>query len=552
MTLVKKLQAYVKYASTKISMPSYIEKLNGLEKQYQGQYKDTGAKGLKVLLGPSFGIYEPCFIHDRILSLALRLRGANVIPIYCDQLQKHECNVYAGRWMGTSFNKACASCVNFSWHLWPSSLFNSIPLSSAISASQRKQIKAEVETLRNGEWAHLIQDGLPLGQWSQDILVNSYMVGDYTLVEEHEAIGRAYIENLKILTASYQNILSKINPDRVISNDSFYGMWGILQLLSIKNGIPFYSQWEGDRKDAWCYAYNDAAMNLNFTKPWKAFLQQPFDTQQRSKIDSWVKNRVKGEDMILNTAAVGAHHTDDFSIDILTRNKPKALLCANVIWDCAALNKQVVFADMMDWIIKTIDWFAQHPQYDLLIKPHPVEENPLLPLTVETVKRSLEKKNIKLPPNVHLMSAKVKMTVYDMFPHVDVGLVHTSSVGMEMSAIGKPVITSARSCYRGFGFTNDAQTQEEYFALLDKALTKQLDFNPNERIELAYKFIYFYRFHYYTKIGIMEYEFSKEPKVLIEHIDQLKPGNNPALDYIVDAILNGESIISENKWMAET
>lgn len=552
MTIVNKMQAYAKYVSTKMSLPSYIEKLNGLEKQFKDKYANVKPLGLNVLLGPSFGIYEPCFIHDRILSLALRIRGAEVTPIYCDQLQKHECNVYAGRWMGTSFKKACASCVNFSWHLWPKSLFNTIPLSTAISADDLRQLQTEVTNLGLGEWAKLKEDGLPLGQWAQDILVNSYMVGDYTLIEQHEALGKAYIENLKVLKTAYKHILSRIKPDRVVSNDSFYGMWGILQLLCSQRSIPFYSQWEGDRKDAWCYAYNDAAMNLNFTKPWKAFSTQPFELSKKNKIKEWIQNRVKGDDMILNTAGIGQHHTDDFALETLLRDKPKALLSANVIWDCAALNKQVLFVDMMDWIIKTIDWFAKHPQYELLIKPHPVEENPLLPQTVETVKKGLEKRNVQLPPNVHLLSAKVKLTVYDIFPHVDVGLVHTSSVGMEMSAIGKPVITSARSCYRGFGFTIDPQSSQEYYALLDKTLSRQFEYNQAQQIDLAYKFIYFYRFHYYTKIGIMEYEFSKEPRVLIEHIDQLKPGYNPALDYIVDSIIQGESILDENRWMPET
>lgn len=554
MTLINKLRAYAKFTNTKISMPPYIEELNGLEAQYKAQSAKfpTKSSNIKIVMGPSFGIYEPCFIHDRILSLALRLRGCTIIPIYCDQLQHKECNVYAGRWMGTSFQNACASCNSFSWHLWPKSHFDALPLSSAISMQEKNKIKKEVENLSTGTWSKHVEENFPLGQWAQDILVNSYMVGDFTLIDEHESLGRIYIENLKILKKAYQNILSRVKPDRVVSNDSFYGMWGVLQKLCEQEKVPFYSQWEGDRKDAWCYAYNDAAMNLNFAASWASFSQQGLTVEKHAMIDNWIKNRVKGSDMILNTAAIGEHHTDDFPVEILNSNRPKALLSANVIWDCAALNKQVLFNDMMDWIIQTIYWFELHPQYELIIKPHPVEENPLLPQTVETVKKSLEKRNIKIPSNVHLLSAKVKLTVYDLFPHVEVGLVHTSSVGMEMAAIGKPVITSARSCYRGFGFTTDPYSSSEYFSLLDKTLSRQFQYDIEEQKDKAYKFIFFYRFHYYTKIGIMEYEFSKQPKVLIKDIEQLKPGVNPAFDYIIDSIIEGAPIISENRWMSET
>tara|TARA_R110002110_G_scaffold415719_1_gene654200 strand:- start:36088 stop:37740 length:1653 start_codon:yes stop_codon:yes gene_type:complete len=549
--ITSKVKAELRHKYYQIRPPEYIRQLNILEKQLLDISDSIPKSDIRIVYGPSFSIYEPCFIHDRILSIALRLRGATILPIYCDQVQESECNVNAGEWMGASFNEACLRCNMFSKLLWNKS-FKPYKLSQWLPQNDSAAINLKVQKMRFDEIIRYQEDGFPLGQWCEDIIVNSYMVGDFTLIENYEDIFKTHLENILRLKTIYKRMVSDLKPDRIVSNDSFYGMWGILEKLSIQENLDFYSHWEGDRKDAWCYAYQDAAMKLDFRKPWEKYSKQPLSDSARAKVKNWLENRTQGLDMILNTAAIGEHHTDEFSLSTLENSdKPKALLCANVIWDCAALNKQIIFEDMMDWLIQIIKWFESRPEYELIIKPHPVEENPLLPQTVETVQKSLLKRDIKIPSNVFLLSAKVKCTVYDLFRYAKVGLMHTSTVGMEMAALGMPVITSAKAPYRGYGFTIDCSDKSHFFNQLIATLDAEAGIRT-QQIENAYKFIYFYRFHYYTKIDIMSYEFSKEPKVLIENIDELRPGSNPALDYIVDKILDGKPIIDENNWMAES
>src|SRR5437868_11893757 len=138
MATVDKIAAHLKNAKLKIKLPTYIAQLNQLEKQWLASLSPPKErKPLKILMGPSFSVHEPCFAHDRLLSLALRLRGATIIPTFCDQLQEHECNVYGGRWMGTTFKKACASCMSFSWQQWPKRYFDPKALSAYLNSTDR-------------------------------------------------------------------------------------------------------------------------------------------------------------------------------------------------------------------------------------------------------------------------------------------------------------------------------------------------------------------------------------------------------------------------------
>jgi hypothetical protein len=75
----------------------------------------------------------------------------------------------------------------------------------------------------------------------------------------------------------------------------------------------------------------------------------------------------------------------------------------------------------------------------------------------------------------------------------DLALVYTTTAGLEMATRGIPVLVSGLAQYRKKGFTLDADTWEEYFLALDRAL-KDLPgsrLTPNQ-IERAWNYTYFY------------------------------------------------------------
>jgi hypothetical protein len=509
-------------------------------------------KSTRILFGPSFSIHPPCFVHDRILSYALELRGAQIIPIYCDAVQLIECNVSGGVWKGKSFEKSCKKCINLSEKLWRNWRIPPIKLSQYLKDDEVESATKKVARLGPDEWPVYFEDDMPYGSWARDILVNNYVVGDYHLIQNYHELGLAHLKNLLLLKMAYEKIIDEVKPDRAVSNDSYYGMWAILQKLYERKGIPFYSTWIGGRQNSWCYAYNDAAMNLDFSRAWKKFSQIPLDERRKKKVQNWLEGRSAGKEMIFDTASLSEYKSDEFDLKKINEKKPTALLAANVIWDLAALNKQVVFSDMIDWIAQTINWFATHPEFQLIIKPHPAELHPSIPATEERVGRALSQRGINVPDNVFLLSPKVNLDIYQLFPIVNAGIVHTTTVGIEMAARGLPVITTARSPYRGFGFTVDPASEGEYFEVLRKTLRGEKLLDPDEQIDLSYKFIMFYQYHYYTKIDIMDYGWGETPRLKIRSIKDLLPGKNIFLDYVADSIIDGLPIVCEDRWPPES
>jgi hypothetical protein len=293
-------------------------------------------------------------------------------------------------------------------------------------------------------------------------------------------------------------------------------------------------------------------MKLDFSAPWEKFSAIPLDDQRRNKVRQWLDSRPKGKDMILDTASVDSDNRYMVDLSKIDMKKPTAVIPANVIWDSAALNRQIIFDDMIDWIGETISWFEKHPEYQLIVKPHPGELNPLIPATEERVETALQKKGIILPENVFLLPPLVNITVYQLFPLIKVGLIHTSTVGVEMVASKIPIITTGKSPYRGFGFSIDPINREEYFEQLDNILSGNSRIDLVNCQDLAYKFILFNFFHYYTKIDIIDYSFGEIPKMKIHTLSDLLPGKNKYRDYILDSVMQGIPIVDENRWPPES
>jgi hypothetical protein len=101
----------------------------------------------------------------------------------------------------------------------------------------------------------------------------------------------------------------------------------------------------------------------------------------------------------------------------------------------------------------------------------------------------------RLPKHIHLIGPKDKVNTYDLVEVADLGLVYTTTVGMEMAMYGVPVIVSGKTHYRGRGFTHDPDSWVNFFKLLGQVLAKPSGFRlTRQQVESAWE--YAYRFFY--------------------------------------------------------
>jgi hypothetical protein len=175
-------------------------------------------------------------------------------------------------------------------------------------------------------------------------------------------------------------------------------------------------------------------------------------------------------------------------------DRPVVLLAANVLGDSLTLGRNIFAESMSEWITRTVQFFANRPDAQFVIRVHPGEKLVPQAKSMGTVVREALP---EIPKHIHLIGALDNVNTYDLIEIADLGLAYTTTVGVETAMNGIPVISCGQTHYRGRGFTIDPNTWEEYFAALENVLS---DLNGHrlseEQVAKAWNYAYRFFFEY--------------------------------------------------------
>jgi hypothetical protein len=271
---------------------------------------------------------------------------------------------------------------------------------------------------------------------------------------------------------------------------------GVAYRVAKYTNIPVSTYEFSDQKNCIWMAQDDEIMRQNTQALWKKHKDRIFTPEQREKVEALYKAKVQGDTWQnfvrhwqSSPRAGGSTVADSLGLD----DRPVVLLATNVLGDSLTLGRQVFSQNMADWIERTLDYFAERQDVQLVIRVHPGEVLTRGPSMVDVVNRKFN----QLPENIHLVGPKDKVNTYDLIELADLGLVYTTTTGMEMAMSGVPVIVAGITHYKQNGFTFDPQTYPEYFATLDKILHSPKDFRlSQEQSDLAWHYAYCFFFEF--------------------------------------------------------
>jgi hypothetical protein len=145
------------------------------------------------------------------------------------------------------------------------------------------------------------------------------------------------------------------------------------------------------------------------------------------------------------------------------------------------------------WIEKTVRYFASRPDVQLIIRVHPGERLIRGPSMMGVIERAAPDR----PEHIHTIGPRDTTNSYDIMELASLGLVYTTTVGMEMAMRGVPVIVAGDTHYRRRGFTLDPSSWDEYFSILDDVLKDPAAHRlTGDQIEAAWNYAYRFFFEY--------------------------------------------------------
>jgi hypothetical protein len=162
-----------------------------------------------------------------------------------------------------------------------------------------------------------------------------------------------------------------------------------------------------------------------------------------------------------------------------------------VLWDAASAQREIAFANPVEWVFETIEWFAKHPEKQLIVKIHPAEivigtNQPFADLIRERIPH--------FPPNICLIEPHEKVNSWSIYQVTDLGIVHTTTAGMELPLVGVPCVVVSKTHFRCKGFTIDINSKEEYFDYLKNFKIEKINRDELKTFSERYAYLLFERY----------------------------------------------------------
>jgi hypothetical protein len=260
--------------------------------------------------------------------------------------------------------------------------------------------------------------------------------------------------------------------------------------------IPVVTYEFGDQRQRIWVAQNNEVMRQDTDALWRARQNTALKDDQLERLRSMLMARQHGamwENFARQWQGTPSQGGESARKALGLDERPVVLLATNVLGDSLTLGRHLFSKTMAEWISRTVQYFAGRPDVQLIIRVHPGEV-----LTHGTsMMKVVHEVFPKLPEHIRLIGPTEKVNTYDLIEVADVGLVYTTTVGLEMAMNGVPVVVAAQTHYRNRGFTLDPETWVTYYKTLGQILQNPTEHRLNrQQVEKAWMYAYRWFFEF--------------------------------------------------------
>lgn len=515
---------------------------------YEEALRRALASDRRVLLTTSGGGYLAGTRIESLLAVALTLRGVAAHVLLCDGVLPAclECEIswYPNERVFAAegpTRRHCRACFAPADQMYQSLGVPVHRYSNFLTGEDLRQAEAIAMSVPAAEIGGYRLDGLAVGEHALAGALRFYARA--TLAVPHaEAVLRRYF-HAALLTASVaRRLLHSIEFDCVTFHHGLYVPQGILGEVARQEGRRVVNWHVAYRKRRFIFSHGDTYHHTLINEPVESWEHMPWTPSMEQELMQYLQSRWYGtNDWIsfqgrpqVDLASISRETGVDFS-------RPCVGMLTNVMWDAQLHYPANAFPNMLDWTIETIAYFARRPDLQLLIRVHPAEVRGTIP-SRQPITTEIRRAFPLLPPNVFIIAPQSRASTYAMMSQCDAVLIYGTKTGVELTAMGIPVIVAGEAWIRNKGITFDARSRDEYFSLLDSLPLRQR--LGGEIVQRARKYAYHFFFRRMIPLdfiiptaGIPGFE------VHVSSLGELLPRASLGLDVICDGILHGTEFV---------
>jgi len=510
---------------------------------------DAAQRGPKVLVATSVGSHLPGTTLESVLAAALTLRGAEVHTLLCDS-RLPACLACDVTWYPKQelFAKSgpqgdlCKHCFEPAQKMYGALLPHTHRYSDWLGAEDLERAEELSSSIPLDNIRGYELGGLAVGEHALAGSLRYYARADLEGEPYGEVVLRRYFRAALLTSLAIQNLLDELHFECAIFHHGIYVPQGLIGEVARHRGIRVVNWNPAYRKKCFIFSHGDTYHHTLMTEPTGAWEEIVWTSELEEETLSYLKSRWQGtQDWIW------FHERPQFDLEAITRevgvdfSKPCIGMLTNVMWDAQLHYPANAFPNMLAWTLDTIQYFAERPDLQLLIRVHPAEIRGTLP-SRQPIVEEIRRRFPVLPDNVFVVPPESQVSTYAAMSECNAVIIYGTKTGVELTSMGIPVIVAGEAWIRNKGLTMDARTVEEYFHLLGKLpLADRMDKATMQR---ARKYAYHFFFRRMIPLEAMAPAEGWPPyQARLGSLQDLAEGSCRGLDIVCDGILNGTDFI---------
>ena len=437
-----------------------------------------------------------------LASWGFRLKGIPVIYFACDSGMSH-CVLGTNR---ADVHKAppCKSCVYQSKTLYAglrtlesdSLLSGKQELAPALQSGvnwfnfRRDEKLSEavvglsVEQMMNFEWQNI-----PLGALCLPGLRWILRVHHLSDDESTRFLFREYILSAWNVAQKFDGMLEQTRPRAVVVFNGQFFPEATARYMAQKRGIRVITHEVGLQPASAFFTDGEATA-------YPIAISESFELSaaQNAKLDAYLAKRFQGDFTMAGIKFWPEMQGLDESFLMKAAGfKQIVPVFTNVIFDTSQPHANTVFEDMFEWLDLVLEEIPLHPEALFVIRAHP-DELRVRKASRETVAGWVEARRVTDLPNVIFVGPQESLSSYELILKSKFVMVYNSTIGLEASIVGVPVLCAGRARFTQYPTVFFPQSVKEMRAKMKEFLEAETIVVPVEFKRNARRFLYYQLF----------------------------------------------------------
>ena len=427
----------------------------------------------KVLIATSIGSHLPAMQMETTLAAALTLRGAQVEALLCDALLP-ACQMCEPRFFAAPADLAkngpqgslCDDCFGPGKRVFgelgiPVHTYSDNVAPDERAMARRLASELSIEAIEGFEL-----DGLKVGEHAKAGALRFYASASIGHEPDADAIIRRYFEAALLTAYAADRLMKREQYDVAVFHHGIYVPQGLIGEVARRNGVRVVNWNPAYRRNCFLFSHHDTYHHTLMDEPVETWETMSWGEERRECISSYLRSRWQGDNDWIRFTGNPMFEKDRILKEIgCDPDRPIIACLTNVMWDAQLHYPANAFRNMLEWLVFTIRYFETRPDLQLVIRVHPAEITGTVP-TRQPVVKVLKEHFDPLPANVFVVSPESDISTYVLAEMSDSAIIYGTKTGVELAAVGIPVIVAGEAWIRGKGLTRDAASPDNYDALL--------------------------------------------------------------------------------------